>query len=340
MHSMHRTRSLGFGIVFALLTLATPLAAQTPQWKPFSSSTDGFSALFPSEPELTRNNVPVGSTTYELHSYVTEAGGTALYVGVCDYGASGVAADPTEMLAGAKKGAVEHMSAHLLSEKKISLDTAHGVAFEAESDKLHITARIYMAGGVLYQTMVASPLNEAYADAARFLDSFQLLPRPAAPAAAAAKPPEGASYRYGADGFSAWFPSRPASDKQNVSTAAGTFELRTYVAQDASTTLIAAVCDYGATLTGKDPDVVLDGAKNGAITNVKAKLTSEKKITLGSNRGVEFEADNDTAHISARIYLVGATLYQTMVAAPLNARYADTARFLDSFELLPKAAAH
>ena len=131
------------------------------------------------------------------------------------------------------------------------------------------------------------------------------------------------------------FPSAPIAGKQNISTTAGTVELRTYSAQDSSAELVAAVCDYGATASGKDPDVILDGAEKGAIGNFKGHMVSEKKITLGANHGIAFEADSDSAHLSARIYLAGTTLYQVVVASPLNVPYADTARFLDSFQLLP-----
>jgi hypothetical protein len=338
MRSIHGTRSLQLGLVITLLSLAAVLGAQTTQWKPFGASADGFRAEFPSDPEVGKTSVPVGKDTYELRSYTVEVGPTALYIGVCDYGAKGTAADPDEMLASAKTGAVGHMSAHILSEKKIALAYGHGVAFEAESDKLHFSVRMYMAGSVLFQTMVASPISEKYADAARFLDSFQLLPRPAAQAAAPPAPaPDWKPYSYPTDGFSASFPSAPTIEKQNISSGGGTFELRTYETDDSATALIAAVCDYGATAASRDPDTILEDAQKGAINNIKGQLVSEKKITLGANHGVEFEADSDNAHISARIYLVGSVLYQMIVAAPLKTKYADTGRYLESFQLVDRA---
>jgi hypothetical protein len=338
MRPINRTLRLRVAPVLTLLWIAATLGAQTADWKPFAYPADGFRALFPVAPEESNNSVPVGGSAFELHSYVAEVGNAVLYVGVCDYGAKGKAADPDDVLNGARKGVVENVGAHILTESKITLNDSHGLAVEAESDKLHLSIRIYMAGSVLYQTMVTAPLTEKFADTARFLDSFQLTPRPAGKASASAAPaPDWKPYRYAADGFSASFPGEPEQDKQNVSTAAGTFELHTYATQDAAVTLIAAVCNYGAAAAGKDPGAVLDGAKNGAINNVKAHLISEKKITLGANPGVEFEAESDTAHISARLYLVGSTLYQTLVALPLNARYADTGRFLNSFQLAPRA---
>jgi hypothetical protein len=338
MHPLDKTRGLPFALAVALLWLASSLAAQTSPWQPFVSAADGFRAEFPSAPEASKSSVPAGGDTYELRSYLVDAGSTSLYIGACDYGAKGAAADPEAMLSSAKQGAVEHMKAHILSENKIALDAARGVEYEAESDTLHFSVRMYLASGVLYQVMVSSPLNDRFADTSRFLASFKLLSHPAVQAAipAAPPPPDWKPFAYPADGFSAAFPSTPVAGKQSVSMEAGTVELRTYSAEDSSTELIAAVCDYGATAQGKDPDAILDDAEKGAVRNIKGRMVTEKKIVLGANHGVAFEADNDSVHLSARIYLAGTTLYQLIVASPLNVPYDGTARFLDSFQLVDR----
>jgi len=337
MRSFHTTRRLQLALVFTLVSITAVLGAQTAQWKPYGATADGFRAEFPSDPEVGKISVPVGKDSYELHSYTVEVGTTALYIGVCDYGAKGTAADPEEMLTSAKTGAVDHMSAHILTQKKLVLAKGHGVEFEAESDKLHFSVRMYMAGSALYQIMVASPLSERYADAARFLNSFQLLSNTAVQAAVVPAP-DWKTYGYPTDGFSASFPVAPTIEKQNVTSGGGTYELRTYEADDSSTALIAAVCDYGASATSKEPDAVLEDAKTGAINNIKGQLVSEKKITLGADHGVEFEADGESAHVTARLYLVGSVLYQMIVATPAKGKYADAGRFLDSFQLVARPA--
>ncbi len=163
-----------------------------------------------------------------------------------------------------------------------------------------------------------------------------------APAAAAPSTPPPApvwkTYTYSADGFSVSFPSDPDIQKNNVPTAAGTFELRAYLVTPGSAALYVGVCDYGSAAEGRDPQTVLTGAKEGAVGNVKAHILTENKVTLGVYPGVTFEAENDTMHFSARIYLVGTTLYQTLTAAPLKDRYADSVRFMDSFTLIPRIA--
>jgi hypothetical protein len=155
---------------------------------------------------------------------------------------------------------------------------------------------------------------------------------PAAPA------PDWQTYSYPADGFSALFPAQPQEQKQNVPTDAGTFELRAYLVTEGPSALFVGVCDYGTAVNGRDPQTVLNGAQQGAIDNVKAHLISGSKMTLGAYPGLAFEAENDSMHFSARIYLVGSTLYQALVASSLQQPYADTARFLDSFQLIARTA--
>ena len=65
---------------------------------------------------------------------------------------------------------------------------------------------------------------------------------------------------------------------------------------------------------------------------------SERKIKLGVYPGIEYEAESDAAHFTARIYIVGSVLYQTLVVVPLGKPYDDTTRFLDSFQLIARTS--
>ncbi len=153
---------------------------------------------------------------------------------------------------------------------------------------------------------------------------------------ASAQAPKWQTYSYSADGFSASFPAQPEEQKQNVAAAGGTFELRSYIGTEGEVAMFVGVTDYGNATAGKDPDTMLQGAKNGALQNVSAHLFSETKTTLGIYHGLEFEAESDAAHLYFRIYIVGSTLFQTLVVVPLGKPYADTARFLDSFQLIAR----
>ena len=338
MRSMLKIRGLSFVPALSLLSLPAMLVAQAPQWKPYPFPADGFTASFPSKPEVEKQTINSDAGPLEIRTYTAEDSGVGLIIAVCDYGAGAAGKDPDTLLDSAKQGAVSNIKGRLISEKKITLEANHGVAFEAENDSAHLSARIYLVGTTLYQVIVAAPLQTPYAESARFLDSLQLAPRPHTEAAAA--PPPAAdwkTYPYPADGFSASFPSQPRFEKQNIPTDAGTVEYHSYTADDNSSALIAGITNFGATLAGKDPGVILQGAKKGAVTNSKGKLVSEKSITLGNNPGIEFVIDSDSARVTARVYLVGTSIYEMIVASPQQANYAEVTRFLDSLQLIDRA---
>lgn len=155
-------------------------------------------------------------------------------------------------------------------------------------------------------------------------------------AAPAAQAPEWKTYTYPEDGFSASLPLEPTMQKKDVPTEKGSFEMHVYMVQEADSALVVVACDYGNAIVGRDADSILHGAQEGAISNVGGHLVREKKITLGAYQGIEFEAENDSTHFTARVFMAGSTLYQTMIASPLDKPYAGTARFLDSFQLIAR----
>ena len=169
--------------LMVLLCCAAALGAQAPDWKAYKYADDGFSASFPSAPELSKRNVDTTAGAFELRSYIAQVGQSALFVGVCDYGAKTAGRDPDEVLQGTKSGALENSKSHLVREQKITLGIYHGLEFESESDatenKAHFYARIYFVGSTLYQTLTVSPVGTPYPDTVRFLDSFQLIARTA-----------------------------------------------------------------------------------------------------------------------------------------------------------------
>jgi len=165
------------GLLIAAVILLLPAAcgAQAQDWQTFKYPADGFSAEFPSEPQQESKQIDAASGTVELHSYLFDLDHVALYVGVCDYGSQASGTDVDEMLEGAKNGALENSKAQLTRQAKIFLGSYHGVEFESEGENTHYIARIYIVGSKMYQTLVVYPSSTPYADAAHFLNSFQLL---------------------------------------------------------------------------------------------------------------------------------------------------------------------
>lgn len=146
-------------------------------------------------------------------------------------------------------------------------------------------------------------------------------------------------YSYPPDGFAASFPSQPDTQKKNIETPAGLFELRSYVASAGDASLFVSVCNYGGSFEKKDPSQLLLGAKNSALANSGAHLLNEKSIALGPNQGLQFEAETLATHYTARFYIVGSTLYQAIVVFPLNKPFYQANEFLDSFQLITKTPA-
>ncbi|MFI5098190.1 MAG: hypothetical protein ACHQT6_09490 [Candidatus Acidiferrales bacterium] len=177
MHAVGKTLDRRFFLGVAVVCFTVALSAQAQEWNSYSNASDGFRASFPSAPEPQKRNVPTDAGTFELRSYVAQVAPYAFFIGVCDYGAQTNGSDPDTLLQGAKHGALTNSNSHLVSESKLTLGIYHGIQFEAESDTAHFSARIYMVGDTLYQTLVVSPVGKIHPDTARFLDSFQLIPR-------------------------------------------------------------------------------------------------------------------------------------------------------------------
>jgi hypothetical protein len=106
---------------------------------------------------------------------------------------------------------------------------------------------------------------------------------------------------------------------------------------DSSASYYVGVCDYGQAAAGQDPDAMLQGAKNGAMTNTNSHLIREQKINLSVVPGIAFDAENDKAHFSAHVYIAGTTLYQVLVVYPIGNAPQNVAGFLDSFGLISRS---
>jgi hypothetical protein len=152
-------------------------ATQTLDWKTYSYFSEGFSAAFPSQPTMQKQNIQIEKGSIEVRGYMAIEGEAALLVEVCDYDSAIAGRDPDSVLDGAQNGSITNVKGHLISGKRIAFGTYHGVEFETENDTLHFITRIYLVGSTLYQTLTAAPLGKPYADSTHFMDSFQLITR-------------------------------------------------------------------------------------------------------------------------------------------------------------------
>ncbi len=164
-------------VVLAMLFGCVGASAQSGTWKTYSYPADGFSIGAPGEPQMNKLDVPTNAGTFTVHMYSVSPGNVQLMVAMSDYGSAVNGKDPKAVVDGAMHGAVTNVNGHLIQSSSITIGNNPGNSFEAETDQAHVSGRIYLVGSVLYQLMVFTPLNQSYADAARFFDSFQLIPR-------------------------------------------------------------------------------------------------------------------------------------------------------------------
>ena len=130
-------------------------------------------------------------------------------------------------------------------------------------------------------------------------------------------------------------PAAPVESTQFVDTAVGKITIHQYMLDKGGYVLTVGMNVYPDKVLQTPSDKRLAGARDGVANNMKVKVTSEKKITLDGNPGIEFQYESDKYFGTWRIYLVGTAMYQI---ASINSvgtpRFPDTDRFLNSFRLV------
>ena len=134
---------------------------------------------------------------------------------------------------------------------------------------------------------------------------------------------------------SALVPGTPQLRNQPMRTNLGNLDAKMVTLEVPDAFYAIAFVDYPKDKLGKTaPDKLLDGARDGAVANVKGKLASEAKVTMNGfpGRELRIEAPGDLV-LAARIYMVQERLYQSLVVMPKpREAAADAKKFLDSFK--------
>jgi hypothetical protein len=137
--------------------------------------------------------------------------------------------------------------------------------------------------------------------------------------------------------FSAALPGTPSESKQRVLTAAAALDVHLFVVDTKDDgALVVSYCDLPADdVKPGNEQKRLDLARDGAVTNARGKLQSEKGYKLDGCPGRELQIEADKGlRIRMRIIVAKQRLYQAMAMGP--ARFTqgkDAALFLDSLRL-------
>lgn len=161
---------------------------------------------------------------------------------------------------------------------------------------------------------------------------------PAAPTATPQASPQAAEwkeYEHKEQGMAFSMPHTPETDTQVADTELGKITLYLYTFEKGDAVMTLAVNVYPDKIAKVPADVLLKGGENGAVDGAHGKVTSEKKITIDGNPGLEYQFESAKYHGTCRIYLVGTRMYQLISVSPTGTPFIEeTGRFFDSFRLV------
>ena len=172
-HSTLRVRSLTF--LFAVIIIS----CIGTHWVAYRSEEGGFTATFPGNPkrEVKTVNTAQGPKEMQMYSLTEDQTSFSVVVSELPQGQlDSVGAAAT--LDGARDGAVANTQGKLLSELIVEVSGHPGreLKIAAAGGKATIRARLFLANNRLYQALVVTPTDQAYAPRVnRFLDSIKLL---------------------------------------------------------------------------------------------------------------------------------------------------------------------
>jgi hypothetical protein len=140
------------------------------------------------------------------------------------------------------------------------------------------------------------------------------------------------------DGFTLSMPGTPDKNDSNVESAAGPLPLRMYTLSKGYEGFITGYTEYPETVfTASEPEQLLDAAQQGAISNVKGEVTSQRSITLNGHPGREIVGTSPSQNVgfTARVILAKPRMYMLVYTQYDKNKLIseDGKKFLDSFEL-------
>jgi len=142
-------------------------------------------------------------------------------------------------------------------------------------------------------------------------------------------------YRSSDGGFAVLFPAMP---KERVEPAKESPVVsHEYLVEAGNTTYVVSFDDFAPnTFAGREPQRILDSARNKLISGQPVKLLVDKPIALANRPGREIVFVDDVGYTQMyRIYVVRDRLYQTITGGPEGSnKSADAVRFHDSFQIL------
>jgi hypothetical protein len=140
--------------------------------------------------------------------------------------------------------------------------------------------------------------------------------------------------------FQVTMPGSPKKDVESVNTLIGKVDLYLFTVEADDFGYIVGYGDYPSSFVNSgNVEAMLDGARDGAVSNVNGKLVGERRIKVqgfpGRDLWVEATIGGEVGMAQMRIVLVGNRLYQVLVAGPKE-RFAEgqAEKCLNSFKVI------
>jgi len=140
-------------------------------------------------------------------------------------------------------------------------------------------------------------------------------------------------------GFSVLFPRKPKKSTESITNRAGLMLVRQHYSElDQAHAYGISVADlpFTNTFSEEQIQIMLNAGRDEAL-GTDGKLVAERKITLDSNLGREFDMEKlgGQAFVKVRVYFIKNRIYTLTAVGPYRERVSTNAfRFLDSFKLI------
>ncbi|MDJ0716240.1 MAG: hypothetical protein QNJ54_18750 [Prochloraceae cyanobacterium] len=137
-------------------------------------------------------------------------------------------------------------------------------------------------------------------------------------------------------GFSIWIPQGVFSQETiNLKTSNEPIEFKLFTSNAVSEEFIVAYSDNLDAENIENTEAFLEKIRDAIIEETQFKLTQERSINLGKNRGKEFSLQDNTETIIFRIYLVEERLYVLGASQQIKRQQKEkVAIFFNSLQIL------
>lgn len=121
--------------------------------------------------------------------------------------------------------------------------------------------------------------------------------------------------------FTVTVPAKPTEKTNKVKIGAGEVEVHLFTVDQKDRAYIVSYTDYPPGRLDPDAEKVLAGVIDGNAKSLKGKVVADEKITIGKKKypgheiKIEFGGEKKSLY-RARVYLVGARLYQVVALGP------------------------